>query len=59
MPVFFVGREPDHIARPNVLDRSAPPLRAATPRRDDESLTEWMRVPYAVRAPGSKVTPAP
>ena len=45
MPVFFTGRKPDHIARPNFLDRSVPTLRPPKTRRDDQRLTKRMRMP--------------
>ncbi len=50
MPVLLAGREPDHITRPDVLDRSAFALDPATASRDDESLTPRMRVPRSSRA---------
>src|SRR5437773_8132138 len=43
--MFFTGREPDHIARPNFLDRSAPTLSPSESRRDEQRLTEWMCMP--------------
>src|SRR5262250_2888093 len=45
MPVLLAGREPDHITGPDLLDRSAFALDPAAASRDDESLTEWMRMP--------------
>src|ERR1700730_2110486 len=45
MPVLLAGREPDHITRPDLLDRTSPPLCQAAASRDDEGLTERMRVP--------------
>src|SRR6267143_894659 len=50
MPVLLAGREPDHITGPDLLDRSAFALNPAAAGRDDESLTEWMRVPCSPRA---------
>src|ERR1700756_5316817 len=47
MPVLLAGREPDHITGPDLLDRSAFALSPAAARRDDEGLTERMRVPGA------------
>ena len=45
VPMLLTGREPDHIAWPNFLDRTAPTLRPSEAGRDDQRLTEWMRVP--------------
>src|SRR6266404_3813715 len=45
MPVFFARRKPDHIARSNFFDRSAFALRPTKARRDDQRLTERMRMP--------------
>ena len=50
MPVLLAGREPDHVTRPDLLDRAAPALNPAAASRDDESLTERMRVPCGPRA---------
>ena len=50
MPVLLAGREPDHITGPDLLDRSAFALNPAAASRDDESLTEWMRMPCSPRA---------
>src|SRR5205085_6799445 len=50
MPVLFAGREPDHVARSNLLDRAAPALRAAGTGGDDQRLTERMRMPRRPRA---------
>src|SRR5712692_8193543 len=50
MPVLLAGREPDHITGPDLLDRPAFALNPAAASRDDESLTEWMRVPCSPRA---------
>src|SRR3954451_611280 len=49
VPVLLAGREPDHVTRPDFLDRSAPTLRPATACRDDESLTERVRMPCSPR----------
>jgi hypothetical protein len=54
--MFLAGREPNHVARPNLLHRSAFFLRPAATRRYEESLPKRMGVCQAVRAPGSKVT---
>jgi hypothetical protein len=50
MPVLLAGREPDHIAWPNLLDWTSPVLRPAAASRDDECLTKGMRVPCRPRA---------
>jgi hypothetical protein len=50
MPVLLAGREPDHVARPDLLDGSAFALDPAAAGSDDESLTERMRVPCRPRA---------
>src|SRR6476659_7682389 len=49
MPMLLTGRKPDHIARANFLDRSAPTLRPPKTGRDDQRLTEWMRMPGSAR----------
>ena len=49
MPVLLAGREPDHIAGPDLLDGSAFALNPAAASRDDESLTEGMRMPCGPR----------
>src|ERR1700683_812189 len=45
MPVLLARREPDYIARVDLLHLPAPTLRPAATGRDDESLPEWMRMP--------------
>src|SRR5271167_794668 len=45
MPVLLAGREPHHITRPDLLDRSAFALDPTAASRDDEGLTERMRMP--------------
>src|SRR5206468_4926333 len=45
VPMLLVRRKPDHITRPDFLNRPAPTLRPPNARRDDQRLTEWMRVP--------------
>ena len=47
--MFLTGRKPDHVAWPDFLDRAAPTLRAAAASRDNQRLTEWMRVPSGTR----------
>ena len=50
MPMLLARREPDHITRPNFLDGSSPALCAAAAGRDDEGLTERVRMPCSPRA---------
>src|SRR5437899_6740958 len=45
VPVLLARRKPDHVARPNRLDRAAPSLRQAAAGGDDECLAERVRVP--------------
>ena len=45
VPVLFAGREPDHITRPDLLDRAAFALGPAAAGRHDESLAKRMLVP--------------
>src|SRR5437667_9500643 len=45
MPVFFTRREPDYIAWPDFLDRSAFALRPPKAGHDDQRLTKRMRMP--------------
>src|SRR3954470_4270603 len=49
VPMLLSGQKPDHIARPDFLDCSAPSLFAAAASRDDESLTERMGMPRGAR----------
>jgi hypothetical protein len=49
MPVLLTGRKPDHITRADLLYRPAPTLDPAAASRDDEILTEWMRMPCSPR----------
>jgi len=49
VPMFFVSREPDHVARPDFLNRSTFALRPSQTGRDDQGLTEWMRMPRSAR----------
>jgi len=44
VPVLLAGRDPDHITRPYLLDWFAFALDPATACRDDEGLTERMRM---------------
>ena len=45
VPVLLTRREPDHIAGADFLDRPTFTLRPTAARRNDQSLTERMRVP--------------
>src|SRR6184192_2485685 len=45
VPMLLTRRNPDHVTGPNLLDRASPTLRAATARRHDQRLAEWVRVP--------------
>ena len=58
MPMFLTRRDPDHVTRPNFLDRAAPALYQAAASRHDQSLAQRVGVP---RRPGAglKVTLAP
>jgi len=48
--MLLSGRDPDHITGPDLLDRAGFALSPATASRDDESLTNRMRVPCSPRA---------
>lgn len=50
MPVLLAGREPDHVARPDFLDRPALTLRPATAGSHDQGLAKRVRVPGRARA---------
>src|SRR5437773_4472799 len=43
--MLFARRKPDHIARPDFLDRSTFALSPAESGGDDQRLTKWMRMP--------------
>src|SRR5436309_4475299 len=45
VPVLLARREPDDVARPDLLDRAAPALHPAAPGRHDERLAERVSVP--------------
>src|SRR6266516_3960427 len=45
VPMLLVRRKPDHIARSDFFDRSAPTLRPSKTRRNDQRLTERMCMP--------------
>src|SRR5690348_637082 len=50
MPMLLAGRDPDHIAGANVLDRLPLTLNPAATSRDNQGLAERMRVPRRTRA---------
>src|SRR5208283_2924289 len=50
VPVLLARREPDDVARADLLDRAAPALGAAEPRRHDQRLAERVGVPGGARA---------
>ena len=58
MPVLLTRREPDHVTRADLLDRSALTLHPAASGGNHEGLPKGVRVPRGT-APGSKVTKAP
>ena len=43
--MLLTRREPDHIPRTNLLDRSAPALCEAAASRHDQGLSQWVGVP--------------
>jgi hypothetical protein len=45
VPVLLARREPDHVARMDLLDRAALPLDPAAAGRDDERLTQGVGMP--------------
>ena len=55
VPMLFTRHKPDHIARPDFLDRAAPTLNPPKAGREDQRLTEWMCMPGGA-GPGSNVT---
>ena len=50
VPVLLARREPDDVARPDLLDRPALALHAAAAGQHDQRLTERVRVPRRARA---------
>src|SRR5579863_2523872 len=50
VPVLLARCEPDHVARPNLLDRAAPALRPAASGNHDQRLAQRMSVPRGPRA---------
>src|SRR4029077_10398722 len=49
VPMLLTRGKPDHIAWPDFLDRATLALRPAQSRRNDQRLTEWMRMPGSAR----------
>src|SRR6185437_11531805 len=49
VPVLLARREPDHVTRPDFLDRAALALHPAEARGDDQGLAERMRMPGGPR----------
>src|SRR6266508_2730901 len=49
VPVLFAGLEPDHVTRPDLLDRTTLALHPAAAERNDEDLAERVRVPCGAR----------
>ncbi len=45
VPMLLARREPDHVARPNFLDRAAPALHPAAASRHDQGLAQRVGVP--------------
>lgn len=50
MPMFDAWRNPYNIASLNFLNWGAPLLDQPRPRRDDQRLTQWVRVPSSTSA---------
>src|SRR5579875_2544023 len=50
VPVLLAGLEPDHITRPNFLNRASPALSPAAACHNNQSLSERMHVPRGSRA---------
>src|SRR5437868_7660043 len=44
VPMLLTGWNPDHVTRPNLLDRPSPALRAASAGRHDQGLAQWVGV---------------
>src|ERR1700730_4239806 len=45
VPMLLTGRKPDHVTWPDFLHRAAPTLHPPETGRDNQRLTEWMRMP--------------
>src|SRR5438874_12717891 len=45
VPMFLTRLEPDHVTRPNVLDRTSPALYPAAASRHDQGLAQRVAVP--------------
>src|SRR5436190_23634186 len=50
VPMFLPRLEPDHVSRPNVLDRTTPALGPAAASRHDQRLAQWVAVPGGASA---------
>src|SRR2546423_2464492 len=50
VPMLFSRLEPDDIAGTDLFDRSTLALHPSQPKRHDQNLTEWMRVPRGPRS---------
>ena len=50
VPMFLAGRNPDNVAWPDFLHRSAPKLNSAATCCHDQSLAQWMGVPCGTRS---------
>src|SRR5205807_3569521 len=50
VPVLLARREPDHVPRPDLLDRASPTLHAPAASHHDQSLTQRVGVPCGARA---------
>src|ERR1700688_1745828 len=45
MPMLLARREPDHVTRPDLIDRASPALREAVASRHDQGLAQRVGVP--------------
>src|SRR3989442_13865399 len=63
MPMLFARRAPDNVAPLKNLDRTAPALHQAAPRRHEQRLTQRVGMPFAPGAPlqcdGGAAQPCP
>ena len=50
VPMLLARREPDHVTRPNFLDRASPALYQAATRRHDQGLAQRVGVPCGTGA---------
>jgi hypothetical protein len=49
MPVLLAWQDPDHVPRPDLLDRPAPTLHPADTKGNDQGLAQRMGVPGSAR----------